>query len=95
MPNSDNCYLLVYFTKDNLYDSAVLEFEVKYGTKFSFSFFREFWKENFKTVCIPKPLTMGQYNACLELKAMKSNGKFRIEIARLQVEHNKLHASAR
>jgi hypothetical protein len=72
-----------------------LEFEAEYGTKFSFFSFREFWKENFKTVCIPKLLTMGQYNVCLELKAMKLNGKSRIAIARLQVEHNKFYASAR
>jgi hypothetical protein len=95
MPNSNNCYSLVYFTKGDFYDSVVLEFEAKYGTKFSSFSFRGFWKENFKTVCIPKSLTMGQYSACLELKAIKSNGKSRIEIARLQVEYNKLYASAR
>jgi hypothetical protein len=85
----------VYFTKGNFYDSAILEFEAEYGTKFSFFSFKRFWKENFKTVRIPKSLTMRQCNICLEFKAMKSNGKLRIEIARLQVEHNKFHASAR
>jgi hypothetical protein len=95
MPNSDNQHLPVYFTKGTLYDTTVLEFQADQRFKFSLSSFREFWKENFKTVCIPKSLTMGICDACLELKTMKSRGKSGIDIAKMQVEHNKLHASAR
>jgi hypothetical protein len=73
----------------------MLEFQADQGSKFSPSSFREFWKENFKMVCIPKSLTMGICYACLELKTMKSRRKSGIDIAKMQVEHNKLHASAK
>jgi hypothetical protein len=37
----------------------------------------------------------GNIDACLELKTMKSRGKSGIDIAKMQVEHNKLYASAK
>jgi hypothetical protein len=52
-------------------------------------------EREFQDGSLPKSLTMGICNACLELKTMKSRGKSGIDIAKMQVEHNKLYASTK
>jgi hypothetical protein len=56
MPNFDSKYLSIYFTKKSLWKTATNEYELQSGSIFSYFSFRDFWKERYKNIKIPKYL---------------------------------------
>jgi hypothetical protein len=95
MPNSDNRYLPIYFTKSTMHETAVSEFQQQGGSFFSSSSFQKFWKNNYKYVKIPKSFKMGICDTCLELKSMKTKEISREDIIKARMDHNTLHATSR
>jgi hypothetical protein len=95
MPNSDNIYLPVYFTKHYLHEKVQDELYDELSIPLSYKMFIKFWKKYFPKIKIPKNFKMGQCDACLEIQRLKLNKASNIILQQKQLEHNKLHSSAR
>ena len=94
MPNSNHIYLPTFFTKRNLFETAVNNFEMESGYNFSEKFFLDFWSEHFPQIKISKSFRMGICDTCAQIQEIKST-KGSDEAKRWKYEHNKLTSSSR
>ena len=94
MPNSNHIYLPTFFTKNDLFETALKNFEMESGYKFSEKFFLDFWKENFSQIKISKSFRMGVCDACMEYQQIKIT-KGITEATKWKYEHNKLTSLSR